>query len=625
VRGGRSPAWDATLRAAFRVPFPRDTQGLLSVRDPANLDDLHPAIADVDFRRDLGGTQGGRPKARFVTDSSDRSARAREPRAGEPASPFPEGWDPGRDLAVLVGAGAGPLAELLIEGGQRSLIVHGQGDQELPVGARATGSPAELMSAVLDLPGPLPKHVIVKGTHDPWADEERRRGVARMVADALRSKRLQSRTVDLFGEEWVMHGLANLGAVSRVPSIADMAGAFQGLPCVIVSPGPSLSRNLARIPALAGRCVLMTGTHSVAALRGVGVAPHFLFAADSGDLARHYEDDDLRRIQAMVCAVTSRRENFDGAAPRVLSFAGNGPIDSWVFEALGEDAALSTGGSVACSQLSFAVHLGCDPIVFVGQDLSFPEGRFYAEESVDGDARVEPAGDGGFFLRKPPGSEGPGAALADGGKRFTGDQQLLHVPGYHGGTVPTSQAFHTFLVWFETVADSLRGRRTLINATEGGAFIQGMEHRPLAEATESWGPLPEPVGEVLDRRLSAFDAGARRALLAQRVEQMLAALGPCAELARRCRALAHLALDNPRRREELGELESRLTAALRPIRFLSIMAQEDIGAAQEQARRARGLEENLAAARKLFGVVESACGRLQGPLENALRELTPRG
>lgn len=153
-----------------------------------------------------------------------------------------------------------------------------------------------------------------------------------------------------------------------------------------------------------------------------------------------------------------------------------------------------------------------------------------------------------------------------------------------------------------------------------------MEQLELSAATASWTPLEEPIGAVLDRHVrehatGARPAGARRERLRGRVCAMIAALDPCLELARRCRRLAATAARDPASLDELGRAERELSRALRPVQFFSLVAQDEIAAAQERARTARDMAENLAAARSLFDVVERSARLLREPLAAALSDL----
>lgn len=545
----------------------------------------------------------------------------REARAG---ALLPPGWDAERDLFVLVGRGGEPLGEALLRAGQQRLLYvlpPGSPRESLPHGSLLAADLTEILPALLALAGEDPVQVQVKRLSDPWASQEVHRAVARAVEEALRSRRLQRRTVERQGRTWLTQGLENLACIASVPSITRLRERWIARPCVIVSPGPSLSKNVGLLAALEGRALLLAGTHVLAALERVRARPDVVLAADAGDLERHYAGIDLTRIEALLIGATCRRANFERPARRVFSFASNASLDDWIFEGLGEDARLATGGSVACSAFSLALALGADPIVLVGQDLSFPDGRYYAAETLDADARVEVGNSGSFFLRKPAGAEGPGDALADGGLRFSRDQRLVSVPGYGGGTVPSSPSFQVFLTWFEAVAARENGRVRLFNCTEGGARIRGFEESPLAEVARSFPRTETSWRGILDEACAGFEARPRAERLARHVRGMLASLGPSLDCARRARALSHAAERDPARLPDLARSENELGRAVAAVRLLGLAAQEEIVTAQAAARRARSVDENLRAARSLYDVVEEAVLFLRDPMQSALGEL----
>jgi hypothetical protein len=544
---------------------------------------------------------------------------------------LPPGWDAQRDLAVLVGAGLDEVGRALVEGGWQRVIAFRPG--ELPpqgAGPRPTTvrTRGELLQAVLHFRGALPRHVTLRKSEDPWASAERMTALGEALRECLHAKRLLHHTVASTGRTNLEQGLGNLAALARVPTIAGLDGAFAGTPAVIVSPGPSLSRNLALLPDLKGRALLLTGTHALRSFERVGTAPDLVLAADPGDLARHCDGFDLGAIEAYVAAATCRPDSFERAAPRTLAFAGNAELDDWLFEALGENARLPTGGSVACSALSLALRLGCAPILLVGQDLSFEGGRYYAEENQDGEAEVALDRSGRFFLKKPPGvSKRVLEELEDGATRFTKSRELVHVPGYHGGTVPSSESFRAFLFWFETVIDGLDDPQRVWNCTEGGARIAGARQLPLAQAL---GELPEPaealeVGRVLDAATAGHDAGARRARLRAHFGRVLSEVRRSARLADRCRrALARIGHDEgaPGR---LAKLEERLRTTTAPLAALNLAAQQGIETALAGVPAAPDDAARLRLADALHASVEEAARFLEEPLLAALADLDAAG
>ena len=66
----------------------------------------------------------------------------------------------------------------------------------------------------------------------------------------------------------------------------------------------------------------------------------------------------------------------------------------------------------------------------------------------------------------------------------------------------------------------------------------------------------------------------------------------------------------------------RVRDSIAPLPFLSMLAQARIRAAQERAEQAETLEDNLAAAEQIFGVVQEAGRTLVAPLREALEALS---
>lgn len=520
---------------------------------------------------------------------------------------LPPTFDPERDVLVW----AGPPAPTLPRGARVFRVPLADEDRASD-GVTLVRSPEELYRAVFVLGGAEPKHVLVHRT--PEVPQGFVQELVRSLRSGLTSRAMARKTVAVSGVTWLTQGLANLPALAASATIAPLAGAFAGRPCVLVSPGPSLSKNLAQLRALAPHALLISGTHSLSALVRAGAPPHFVVAADPGDLTRHWDGLDLSGVGAMVLAATCQPATFAAPVPRRFTFAGNGSLDQWMFAPLGATPTLLTGGSVACSMFSLAVHLGCDPIVLVGQDLSFTD-RFYAAENLDGDARVEPEADGRFRLIKPVGAGGIGVRLDDGRLQFVPAQDALEVDGWSGGRVRTTPQLKAFLDWFENIAPTL-GRARLVNATEGGARIRGFEHLPLREVASTWS-TPLAVEPVLEQALRGLDLSARRAALATWAERTLHSLGECTRLAARCRILAERGDTAP-----LARSEKKLAAALREAPLVSLVAQDEILRAREAARSARNLGENLAAARSLYAIVERAGTLLTEPLRSAWRALT---
>ncbi|MCP5060499.1 MAG: motility associated factor glycosyltransferase family protein [bacterium] len=174
-------------------------------------------------------------------------------------------------------------------------------------------------------------------------------------------------------------------------------------------------------------------------------------------------------------------------------------------EALGETEWLRSGGTVAASAVFLAVFLGAENVMLIGQDLAFTSGRRYAEGSLYEDMGVTQHEDGSLYFTNL-------KIKADLFGRPTPDRELapgtLRVEGWHGEEVWTDRSYASFREEYRAIGKILapEGVR-LINCTEGGARIPGLEHEafgPLIRALE--GPTL-PVEEALAAAAAAPASG----------------------------------------------------------------------------------------------------------------------
>ena len=424
-------------------------------------------------------------------------------------------------------------------------------------------------------------------------------------------------TVALFGHQYATHVIANLPAIAAAPSSARLHGAFAGRPAVLVAAGPSLEKNVEGIRRFKGKAVIVAVSHALGALERAGIIPDLVVALDPGDLLRHFGGPSVRAAEALVLSTSCDPRLFDLPARRIVTFGGNYGIDTWAYEGLDDAVRVPCGGSVATSAVSLLRQWGCTPILLTGQDLSFPDGRYYAAGTLDGDTRFEVSSDGqSGQMVSAAGSVG---------------QLVRRVPGYHGGEVVTDHAFALARDWYIATAREHAAEVTLINCTEGGARLDGMEHVPLEVAAARYlADAPElSVGDVLDEVARGLDGEARRRHVLSRVQQMRRSVRACLGHAAECRALAI----RTRRRPELGakltKAEAALTTDLAGLEFLAAAVQGELHAAEATVatvakRGATSRSDALDASLRVYDAVTSIMQQALPLLQVAEEKLTVR-
>jgi hypothetical protein len=221
-------------------------------------------------------------------------------------------------------------------------------------------------------------------------------------------------------------------------------------------------------------------------------------------------------------------------------------------------------------------------------------------------------------------SEAFHAMKAAGGPAAVGER-TVELPGWAGGTVPSSFMFSMFHRWF---VDQLRQLTaaggaadpiaTVFNCTEGGAHIAGMEHRPFAEFVAR---LDRSVDVASELDAAAMTVGGDRVdRVIDHVTGFLRGVRRSRRLARVARRLIERGHSGPR----LATVERGLGEALSPLAFVSLLAQREIDRAHDVARRPAAQADYLAASASLFDTLIGVLDHIEPLLRVALLRLGPR-
>lgn len=319
---------------------------------------------------------------------------------------------------------------------------------------------------------------------------------AHTLTDIIRSVRTNIVTTLVQVETTVRNNIQNLAWYSECPGIADLAGAMRHKPAVVVAAGPSLADalDLLAAPGVRDRVVIIAVQTVLKPLLDRGIRPHFVTALDYHEISRRfYEGLTPADVEGVTLVVEPK------ASPAILeAFPGD-------IRCVGEDTAdrllgpqlsremgrIDPGATVAHMAYYLARHLGCDPVLLVGQDLGFTGGHYY----------------------------GPGAAIHNvwaaelcefntlemlEWQRIARMRSLLRrVQGADGRPLYTDEQMATYLVQFERdfMRDRGKGLR-IIDTTTGGVLKQHTEPMPLARALETFcrEPLPAlPIAPARDR------------------------------------------------------------------------------------------------------------------------------
>ncbi len=268
----------------------------------------------------------------------------------------------------------------------------------------------------------------------------------------------------------------NLVTYVSTPPIDVLKDRFVGDPCIIVSAGPSLSRNIDQIKALKGKAVIIAVQTSLKPLMQRGIVPDFVTSLDFHAMSKKFYENVGDLSDVHLVAEPKASEEVIDLYPGPISLLHNGWAELLIGEQLAARDGLSAGATVAHLAFYLANYLGCDPIIFVGQDLAFTGHVFYVP---------------GVEIHQAWRSEinrFNSIEMKEWDRIARNGPILRKVNGLENATLYTDELLLTYLEQFEKDIAGVSSK--VLNATEGGAAIRGAEPISLVEASQRFCEVP---------------------------------------------------------------------------------------------------------------------------------------
>jgi hypothetical protein len=295
----------------------------------------------------------------------------------------------------------------------------------------------------------------------------------------------------------------NLGWYIAAPGVNRLRGRHAGRPAIVVSAGPSLRKNQHLLHDAAGKAVLVAVQTTLQPLLDMGIEPQFAASLDYHDICTRFFERLPSGLRTELVAEPKASAAVLKLYPGPISLLGNELADRMLSPLRLGKARLRAGATVAHLAFYLAEYLGCDPIIFVGQDLGFSDGLAYTPGTSYEDVwRPELGRFCTMEMRQ--------------WEHIARERPILRrIADFQGRPMYTEERLFAYLQQFER--DFAQSPARIIDATEGGALKRGATPMPLAEAIERfckaqlpavpedhpglcWGRLPLCV-EALSRRV----------------------------------------------------------------------------------------------------------------------------
>jgi hypothetical protein len=386
---------NAEIRGLLTVSYFESNLALLSTRQP----ELALQLSKIENRRIKVFSSGcGLPTARYEKDSSSLALHSQFDPMKEARQLLKKLDYAGADYFVFLGFGLGYSLNVLLEENVDSSNHYFIVESDLEI-LRAAFEARDL-SSILSLPhvyfawpatgaeladqwqrffDPVLAQKNVYITHLPSVALNR--ALFKSAAEIIQSQIFQTFTdintlVDK-SETFLNNFVQNLLKAVRAPGIASFAGRFSGIPAVIVSAGPSLDKNIHELRGCRDRILILATDTALKPLLAAGIDPHFILTGDPTEANYGHLKGSNSKEALLVAEATAFPAAFDEFEGKILSCTYESSSLRSLSDLLGNKGTIRAWGSVATMALDFALLLKCNPIVFIGQDLAYTDGRTY--------------------------------------------------------------------------------------------------------------------------------------------------------------------------------------------------------------------------------------------------------
>ena len=415
---------------------------------------------------------------------------------------------------------------------------------------------------------------------------EQARPLLEEISQIFKGFRIGQNTKAHFSRAWALQQIKNLSSVLASQPVTALKPFIQGSSCIIVSPGPSLAKNIDLLANRRDDQIILAVAQAVPALAKHSIDADYIMVIDPSDYSQTLVNASLEKIKGLIIGDACHPAFFAKGFKNLYTFFTVKPsfgIDG----IMGSTSVTVPGGSVSVAAATLAISFGASHVTLVGSDLAISDGRYY---------QYTPETE---QLAKP--------------------MREITVPGYYGDRVASKADYAAFLQEFQRLAANADEETMLINATEGGAYIDGFDHMPLAEALRKRG---SEQGSITDETIPIQELKSRSKQLEAALVQERGVLATALGVVNDCTKLAKkLKSQTDPKAKSLRKKESKLVYLTSQSTSLQIFCQGEISSILRQIKLVRSFEENIALSLKMYAVIKDAIGLIRPELSDQIKRL----
>ncbi|MBN2980624.1 motility associated factor glycosyltransferase family protein [Cohnella algarum] len=201
-----------------------------------------------------------------------------------------------------------------------------------------------------------------------------------LIAQTAASAASSLRTLERFRKDWARNLILNTAFNLLTPSIKGMKGVCHGIPAIVVGSGPSLEMEKDSLRRLKNHALIIAAGTSIMALRKFDIEPDLVVTMDPGEYNyRAFTTLELRNIPLLYIPTVHSGVLREKNKYKIHAFFNLDAPTAFLMGLTDSDPIFASTATVSGTAIQAAIFLGCNEIVFIGQDYSFPNNQFYSE------------------------------------------------------------------------------------------------------------------------------------------------------------------------------------------------------------------------------------------------------
>lgn len=229
-------------------------------------------------------------------------------------------------------------------------------------------------------------------------------------------------------------------------------------PAILVSAGPSLDKNIKDLKRAKNHAFIVCVDTAIKPLTKAGIEPDILITVDPHKPPELFNIDEAKKMPWIVDSLFNAKLQEIHKGKRFYFQTHKKMIEPWLEKFDKKIYAIESGGSVACTAFSIVRNLGFKDIILVGQDLAYPNNKQHADAAYDDKSKDQMGNLNNYF----------------------------EVEDVFGNMVLTEENMNSYRKWFEAAIKRFDEKIHVVDATEGGAKIEGTEIITLNEAIDKF-------------------------------------------------------------------------------------------------------------------------------------------